>query len=103
MMTNKNLTLPPDWEKNVSRMWQCVRKHDCDIPSEDLDLMREILLQAQQLSGNPVQVLTEIEFRQYEAFSMAVRQVSKEREELQSSFDSEKVTKSYADEDDENE
>jgi hypothetical protein len=39
--------LPPDWEKNVSRMWQCVRKHDCDIPSDDLDLMRQILLQSQ--------------------------------------------------------
>lgn len=38
---------PPEWEKNVSRMWQCVRKHDCDIPSDDLDLMRQILLQSQ--------------------------------------------------------
>jgi hypothetical protein len=46
--------LPPDWEKNVSRMWQCVRKHDCDIPSDDLDLMREILFKAQQPAQEPV-------------------------------------------------
>lgn len=38
--------LPPEWEKHVSRMWQCVRKNDSDIPSDDLDLMRQILLTA---------------------------------------------------------
>lgn len=35
-----------EWEKNVSIMWQCVRKHDCSIPDYELDLMRHILLTA---------------------------------------------------------
>ncbi len=39
--------LPPEWEKNVSRMWKVVREWDVDIPSDDLDLMRQILLQSQ--------------------------------------------------------
>lgn len=35
-----------EWNKNVSIMWQCVRKHDCSIPDYELDLMRHILLTA---------------------------------------------------------
>lgn len=41
---------PPDWEKNVQRMWRILREYDSNIPSDDLDLMRQILLDAKSPS-----------------------------------------------------
>jgi hypothetical protein len=33
-----------EWKRNVMLMWVCVRKHDCNIPSDVLDYMRDELL-----------------------------------------------------------
>ena len=32
------------WNKNVMRLWSCVRKHDSTIPDSQLDRMRDLLL-----------------------------------------------------------
>jgi hypothetical protein len=52
-----------EWSKNVSIMWQCVRKHDCSIPDYELDLMRHILLTAVppvvRKNDEPVKEVTE--------------------------------------------